>query len=117
MWEANKFSYDFQVIGSESIDGEDQATLITKFLEGYREGRTTKKRTSGPSLLGAIKRTFNIRMVYIFVCVMAVMMIIQWFSKGSGEYQRVPTQDQVGHASSSVTEVESKEYEPGEKED
>ncbi|KAK7277289.1 hypothetical protein RIF29_18440 [Crotalaria pallida] len=106
------------VVGSESIDGEDQATLITKFIEGYREGRTTKKRTSGRSVLRALKRNFNMRMVYIFVCAMAVMMLMQWFiSKVSGQYQRVPTQDQVGHASSSVTKVESKELKSADKED
>ncbi|CAL0303077.1 unnamed protein product [Lupinus luteus] len=106
------------VVGSESIDGEDEATLINKFVKGYREGRTTKKRTSGPSLMKAMNRTFNLKMVLIFVFVMTVMILIQlFFSKGSGEYQRVPTQNHAAHASSSVKEVESKEYKSAEKED
>lgn len=47
------------------------------------------------------------------------MMLIQSLGKGGGdEYQRVPNQDQVDHASSSVSEAESsKEYKPGDKED
>ncbi|KAG4910679.1 hypothetical protein JHK87_056795 [Glycine soja] len=36
------------VVDSESIEGEDQGTQTTKFLEGYREGRTIKKTFSGP---------------------------------------------------------------------
>ncbi|KAF1897427.1 hypothetical protein Lal_00035132 [Lupinus albus] len=106
------------VVGSESIDGEDQKTLIAKFIEGYREGRTRMKRTSGPSLLRAMNKTFNLRMMCIFVFLMVVMILIQlFFTKGSDEYQRVPTQKHASHASSSVKEVESKEYKSAEKED
>lgn len=121
MWEAytNFFIY-FQVVGSESIEGEDQGTQITKFLEGYREGRTVKKTLSGPSLMQFIHRSFDIRMVYIFVFVVAVVILIQSLSKGddSDEYRRVPNQDsKVNHPSSSISEGESKEYKEGDKED
>ncbi|TKY51513.1 disulfide-isomerase 5-2 [Spatholobus suberectus] len=105
------------VVGSESIEGEDQATQITKFLEGYREGRTVKKTFSGPSLMRFIHRSFDIRMVYIIVFVVAIVLLIQSFSKGGDEYHSVPNQVQTDHASSSVSEVESKEYKPGDKED
>nr|KYP51030.1 hypothetical protein KK1_027075 [Cajanus cajan] len=64
-----------------------------------------------------IRRSFDIRMVYIVVFVVAVLMLIQSFSKGGDEYQSVPNQVQTDHASSSVSEVESKEYKPGDKED
>ncbi|KAJ1424919.1 Thioredoxin-like superfamily [Sesbania bispinosa] len=115
----NKSDDYLAVDGSESIEGEDQATQITKFLEGYREGRTIKKTFSGPSLMRFIHRSFDIRMVYILVFVAAVLMLIQGLGKGGDEYQRVPNQDQVDHASSSSTsQVESKEeYKPGDKED
>ncbi|XP_004496377.1 protein disulfide-isomerase 5-2 [Cicer arietinum] len=108
------------VVGSESIEGEDQGTQITKFLEGYREGRTVKKTLSGPSLMQFIHRSFDIRMVYIFVFVVAVVILIQSLSKGddSDEYRRVPNQDsKVNHPSSSISEGESKEYKEGDKED
>lgn len=105
------------VVDSESIEGEDQGTQISKFLEGYREGRIVKKSFSGPSLMRFIRRSFDIRMVYVVVFVVAVLMLIQSFSKGGDEYQSVPNQVQTDHASSSVSEVESKEYKPGDKED
>ncbi|KAK7391158.1 hypothetical protein VNO78_19569 [Psophocarpus tetragonolobus] len=105
------------VVDSESIEGEDQATQITKFLEGYREGRTIKKTFSGPSLMRFFHRSFDIRMVYIIVFVVAVLMLIQTFSKGGDEYHSVPNQVQTDNANSSVSEAESKEYKPGDKED
>ncbi|KEH43576.1 protein disulfide-isomerase 5-2 [Medicago truncatula] len=107
------------VVGSESIEAEDQGTQITKFLEGYREGRTVKKSFSGPSLMQFIHRSFDIRMVYIVVFMIAVLMLIQTLgSKGDdGEYQRVPNQDKVNQPSSSTSEGESKEYKEGDKED
>lgn len=105
------------VVDSETIEGEDQGTQITKFLEGYREGRTIKKTFSGPSLMRFIHRSFDIRMVYIIVFVVAVLMLIQTFSKGGDEYQSVPNQVQTDHAISSVSEAENKEYKPGDKED
>ncbi|CAJ1976841.1 unnamed protein product [Sphenostylis stenocarpa] len=105
------------VVDSESIEGEDQATQISKFLEGYREGRTIKKTFSGPSLMRYIHRSFDIRMVYIIVFVVAVLILIQTFSKGGDDYHPVPNQVQADHASSSVSEAESKEYKPGDKDD
>ncbi|XP_028782878.1 protein disulfide-isomerase 5-2 [Neltuma alba] len=105
------------VVGSESINGEDQATQITKLIEGYREGKTLQKRTSGPSLLKVFHRSFDIRMVYIFVFVVAVLMLIQTLYKGDDGYERVPNQDQGDHARSSVLEGQSREYKPGDKQD
>lgn len=66
-----------------------------------------------------IHRSFDIRMVYIVVFMIAVLMLIQTLgSKGDdGEYQRVPNQDKVNQPSSSTSEGESKEYKEGDKED
>ncbi|XP_019427760.1 PREDICTED: protein disulfide-isomerase 5-2-like [Lupinus angustifolius] len=104
------------VVGSESIEGEDQATQITKFVEGYREGRTIKKTVSGPSLMKFINGSFDIRMVYFLVFIVAVVMLIQNINKGDDEHNRIPNQDHVHHASS-VSEVENKEYKAGDKQD
>ncbi|MED6111023.1 Protein disulfide-isomerase 5-2 [Stylosanthes scabra] len=108
------------VVGFESIEEEDQATQISKFIEGYREGKTITKQISGPSFMRALHRSFDVRLVYILVGIVAVIMILQTFLvKGSDEYQRVPNQVQATttQASSSVSEVENKEYKAGEKED
>ncbi|GAU15966.1 hypothetical protein TSUD_41890 [Trifolium subterraneum] len=76
------------VVGSESIEGEDQGTQITKFLEGYREGRTIKKSLSSSK------------------------------GDDGDQYQRVPNTEKVNQPSSSTTsEGESKEYKEGDKED
>lgn len=66
-----------------------------------------------------IHRSFDIRMVYIVVFMIAVLMLIQTLgSKGDdGEYQGVPNQDKVNQPSSSTSEGESKEYKEGDKED
>ncbi|KAF7811802.1 protein disulfide-isomerase 5-2 [Senna tora] len=102
------------VVGSESLDGEDQATQITQLLKGYREGRTLQKTFTGPSLLQRIHRNFDIRMVYIFVFVVAVIMFIQTFNKGDDD---LPNRDQGDAARSSVLEAESKQYRSGDKQD
>ncbi|POO00210.1 DnaJ-like [Trema orientale] len=57
------------VIGSESIDEEDQASQVSRFLEGYREGRTIETRISGPSVLGFINSLIGIKTVYLIVFV------------------------------------------------
>ncbi|KAH9757873.1 protein disulfide-isomerase 5-2 [Citrus sinensis] len=44
VWDGNE-NY-LTVIGSESIDEEDQGSQISRFLEGYREGRTEQKKNS-----------------------------------------------------------------------
>jgi len=64
-----------------------------------------------------IHRSFDIRVVYVVVFFVALLMLIQSFSKGGDEYHAVPNQVQVDDASSSVSEAEIKEYKPGDKED
>ncbi|KAI9124564.1 hypothetical protein K1719_004486 [Acacia pycnantha] len=105
------------VIGSESIDEVDQATQISKFLEGYREGRTTQKRLDGPSLLRVLTKSPALRILYVFIAVIAISMLVLIFCYGDDEHQRVPREDQVVHASSSALEAKSKEYKPEDKED
>ncbi|KAG2692604.1 hypothetical protein I3843_08G059200 [Carya illinoinensis] len=107
----------FSVIGSERIDEEDQATQISRFLEGYKEGKTIKKRISGPSFLGFINSLIGIRTVYMIVFIVAVVMIIQTINKDDEEPPGVGTREQGDNATSSVSEAESKEYRSGEKED
>ncbi|KAF5455911.1 hypothetical protein F2P56_025439 [Juglans regia] len=105
----------FSVFGSEMMNEEDQATQISRFIIGYREGRTLKERIRGPSLLGYINSLVGINTVYMLVFVVVVVMLIQTI-RGE-EPLRVGTGDQVDHARSSVSEAESREYGPGDKVD
>ncbi|PQM36019.1 protein disulfide-isomerase 5-2 [Prunus yedoensis var. nudiflora] len=47
------FGIEWRVNGSESIDEEDQASQVSQFLEGYKEGRIIKERIGGPSFMGS----------------------------------------------------------------
>ncbi|XP_041018397.1 protein disulfide-isomerase 5-2-like [Juglans microcarpa x Juglans regia] len=105
----------FSVFGSEMMNAEDQATQISRFIIGYREGRTLKERIRGPSLLGYINSLVGINTVYMLVFVVVVVMLIQTI-RGE-EPLRVGTGDQVDHARSSVSEAVSREYGPGDKVD
>ncbi|KAL0015877.1 hypothetical protein SO802_002946 [Lithocarpus litseifolius] len=107
----------FSVIGFESIDEEDQATQISQFLEGYKEGRTIKKSIGGPSFIGFINSLIGMRTVFMLVFVVAVIILIQTINKGDDEPLRVGTRDEADTASSSVPETEKKEYRSGDKED
>ncbi|CAK7324843.1 unnamed protein product [Dovyalis caffra] len=103
----------FSVIGSESIEEEDQGSQISQFLAGYREGKTERNRVSGPSLLGYINSLIGVRTAYIIVFLVAMLFLIRHISKE--EPLRVGTRDEVERATSS--EAESSEYRPGSKQD
>ncbi|XP_042509521.1 protein disulfide-isomerase 5-2 [Macadamia integrifolia] len=71
----------FSVIGSESLDEEDQGSQITRFIEGYREGRTEKKSISGPSLMGFFNSVIGVRMVLTIIFLVAVLLLILTIGK------------------------------------
>ncbi|XP_010543397.1 PREDICTED: protein disulfide-isomerase 5-2 [Tarenaya hassleriana] len=110
-----------QVIGVETIEEEDHLTQISRFLEGYREGRTEKKGIKGPTLMGFINSMIGIKTVYIVVFLVAVLMIIRSLGqedepprprvRATTSASREPT-DQTG-----VAEGESSELKPRDKED
>lgn len=106
-----------QVIGSESIDEEDQGSQISRFLEGYREGRTEQKKVAGPSIFGFVNSLIGIRSVYIIVFMVAMLMLLRTLGKDDEEPPRVGTSDQSEHARSTVSRAENDEYRSGEKED
>lgn len=107
------------VTGSESIIGNDHASEISKFIEGYREGRTEKRRVAGPAFIGFINSLIGIRTVYIIVIIVAGIMLYQNLTKDDNEYRRIdtPARDQVEQTSSSTSQVERTEYKAGDKED
>lgn len=71
----------FNVIDSESIGEDDQGSDITRFLEGYKGGRTVSKKISGPSFMQFINSMVGFKLVLIIVFVVAVMMMIQTLGK------------------------------------
>lgn len=106
-----------QVIGSESIDEEDQGSQISRFLEGYREGRTEQKKISGPSFMGYINSLIGIRSVYIIVFMVAMLMLLRTLGKEDDVPLRVGTSDQSDHAQTTVTGPETDDRSSREKED
>ncbi|PKI32220.1 hypothetical protein CRG98_047391 [Punica granatum] len=115
VWDGNE-EY-FTVIDSEVIHEEDQGSQITKFLEGYREGRTVQKRISGPSLMGYIKSlNMGVKIAYIMVFLVIIVMIVMGFCMDD-EPLRVGTRDQADQGTSSASEPERREYKSGDKED
>uniref|UniRef100_A0ACD5ZD38 Uncharacterized protein n=1 Tax=Avena sativa TaxID=4498 RepID=A0ACD5ZD38_AVESA len=77
---------DYEVVeGSESLQEGDHGSQISRFLEGYRAGRTIKKRVGGrsPTLLG-------VNALYILLFLVAVLVALMFFS-GQGEEDRQPT--------------------------
>lgn len=66
-----------QVIDSESIGEEDQGSDITRFLEGYKQGKTVSKRISGPSFIQFLNSMVGFKLIFIFVFVVAVILMIQ----------------------------------------
>ncbi|KAJ6379435.1 hypothetical protein OIU76_016134 [Salix suchowensis] len=103
------------VIGSESIEEEDQGSQISQFLAGFREGKTEQNSISGPSLLGYIKSLIGVRSVYIIVFLVAMLILIRHISKEEPLTVGTRDRDQVEHGTSS--EAESSDYTPGDKQD
>ncbi|KAE8718632.1 Protein disulfide-isomerase 5-2 [Hibiscus syriacus] len=102
------------VVGVESLDNENQGSQISRFLEGYREGRTERKTVKGPSFMDFIHSLIGIRSVYIIVFIVAMMMLVQNIGK-EDESQRASGRDAVDHAE--ISEAESSQYGPQKKED
>ncbi|CAA6668415.1 unnamed protein product [Spirodela intermedia] len=63
----------------------DQGSQVSQFLEAYREGRTIRKRVSGPSLMGFINSLITIRTVYLIVFIVAVIMVIQYVTRSDDD--------------------------------
>ncbi|KAK8642971.1 hypothetical protein V6N13_012291 [Hibiscus sabdariffa] len=107
----------FSVIGSESLDDEDQGSQISRFLEGYREGRIEKKMIEGPSFMDHMKSTIGIGAVVIIVFLVAMLMLIRSISKDDDEPRRASTRRDIDHGDSSDAESSDSENGARKKED
>lgn len=101
----------WKVIDSESIDDEDQGNQISRFLEGYREGRTEQKKIAGPSLIGFINSLIGLKTVYIIVFLVAMLILIRSLGQ-EDEPLRVGIRPQTEHDT-----APRDEYGPEDKED
>ncbi|KAK4747676.1 hypothetical protein SAY87_014262 [Trapa incisa] len=115
IWDGNE-EY-FTVIDCEVILKEDQGTQITKFIQGYREGRTVPKRINAPSLMGYIKSLhIGIKITYVMIFLVIIVMILLAFCMDTEE----PPRTRSGHPdqlASSSSEHERRDYTSDKKED
>ncbi|XP_040950352.1 protein disulfide-isomerase 5-2 isoform X2 [Gossypium hirsutum] len=110
----------FTVIGYESLDEEeDQSSQISRFLEGYREGRMEKKMIKGPSFMDYMN-VIGIAAVFIIVFLVAILMLIRRLSTHDDNKPRKDIydddDDDEGEEESSAESPES-DYEVRKKED
>ena len=66
--------------GSERIEEGDQSSQISQFLEGYRAGRTTKKKVTGPSFMGFLNSLVSWSSLYILIAVVALLVLMVYFA-------------------------------------
>ncbi|KAL5214123.1 hypothetical protein ABZP36_003275 [Zizania latifolia] len=78
VWDRNE-EYEL-VEGSERLEEGDQASQISQFLEGYRAGRTTKKKVSGPSFMGFLNSLVSMNSLYILMFVIIVLIVMLYFA-------------------------------------
>lgn len=109
------FSYNTQVIGSESITEVDQGSQITRFLEGYREGSVIQKNINGPSFMGFINSLMGTRSILIIIFLVGVFILI--LTIGKEEPLRVGTKDESDQHSSSTSSTPPDAHRTGDKED
>ncbi|CAD5314551.1 unnamed protein product [Arabidopsis thaliana] len=116
VWDGDE-EYD-QVTGIETItQEEDHLTQVSRFLEGYREGRTEKKKINGPSFMGFINSMIGIRSVYILVFLVAVIMMLRSLGQveePAGVRTATAARERVDQTTS-VPEGETSEHKPSDK--
>ncbi|CAM0904611.1 unnamed protein product [Alopecurus aequalis] len=78
VWDRNE-EYE-QVEGSERLEEGDQASQVSRFLEGYRAGRTTKKKVTGPSFMGFMHSLVSMNSLYILLFVVALLGVMMYFA-------------------------------------
>lgn len=65
-----------QVKGSEDGDQTDMAAKLSRFIEGYREGRVIQKRIANPSLMSLIDPKVATIVVLLLICVVLSLVLI-----------------------------------------
>jgi protein disulfide-isomerase A1 len=117
----------YSVSGLETLNEENLESEITRFVEGYRQGRTIKQSVKGPSFLDFLYSLISIKTVYTIVVVVAVLILALNMSSSESEGRqksiksreaRLAGQRQFDDASEVGTDnTESREFGTGKKED
>ncbi|XP_075108683.1 protein disulfide-isomerase 5-2 isoform X1 [Nicotiana tabacum] len=93
VWDGNE-EY-FSVIGSDSVEEEDEGSQITQFLQGYKEGSVIQKRITSDSYKALRNSMIGIGAVILVLVVLLVVTVMQ-------SLKEEPSRDQVDHPSSSA---------------
>ncbi|WOL11942.1 protein disulfide isomerase-like 5-2 [Canna indica] len=117
VWDGNEEYH--VVVGSESLDDDDQESQISRFLEGYKEGRTMKLKMTSFSVFGYISSVTGIRTIYLVVILVAIVIAIIVISIRSADATPVRrTQGESEGGDAGVSQPKSSEnYQPRDKED
>ncbi|KAK1275540.1 Protein disulfide-isomerase 5-2 [Acorus gramineus] len=106
----------FLVKGLEILDEDDQGSQISRFLEGYRTGRTIKMKLGAPSVMGVMKSLFGLRTLYtIVVILVALVMLIKRVARDKAG-KKAESETANADVSDSKSE-DNKENRPEDKED
>ncbi|XP_016514974.2 protein disulfide isomerase-like 5-2 isoform X1 [Nicotiana tabacum] len=97
-----------QVIGSDSVEEENQGSQITQFLQGYKEGSIIQKRITSDSYKAFRNSMIGIGAVILVLVVLLVVTVMQ-------SLKEEPSRDHVDHPSSSASPSEA--LRSGDKED
>ncbi|CAM8911664.1 unnamed protein product [Rhodiola kirilowii] len=115
VWDGNEEYYT--VIGSESIvDEEEYGSQVTRFLQGFKEGKFETKKINGASFSGFIDSLFGVRTALIILFLVAVLGLLMTITKDD-EPQKPGKKPRTNQDGSSSDEAESSEqvYGPGDK--
>ncbi|XP_049344943.1 protein disulfide-isomerase 5-2-like [Solanum verrucosum] len=83
----------FSVIGSDSVEDEDQGSQITRFLKGYREGSVIQKHIISDDYKAFRNSMFLIGALILVLVVILVSMMMQ-------SVKEEPSREQVDHSTS-----------------
>ncbi|KAK4708439.1 hypothetical protein R3W88_029364 [Solanum pinnatisectum] len=101
----------FSVIGSDSVEDEDQGSQITRFLKGYREGSVIQKHIISDDYKAFRNSMFLIGALILVLFVILVSMMMQ-------SVKEEPSREQIDHPRSSTSLSEAREaLRSGDKED
>ncbi|KAJ8431453.1 hypothetical protein Cgig2_014946 [Carnegiea gigantea] len=72
--------YAFQntgnVTGSEKIGEEDQGSEITRFLDGYREGKTVSKKISEESFMEFLSSLIGFKLIFFIALLVGILVLL-----------------------------------------
>lgn len=74
VWDGNE-EY-FTVTGSEKIGEEDQGLEITRFLDGYREGKTVSKKISEESFMEFLSSLIGFKLIFFIALLVGILVLV-----------------------------------------